>query len=59
MALRPKGLKTEEAVSTIRGKVGTKITITISGSDDKPRDITMTPETIKVPTVVWKMLTNP
>ena len=53
------GLSTEEAVSTIRGKVGTKITITISGSDDKPRDITMTRETIKVPTVVWKMLTNP
>ena len=52
------GLSTEEAVSTIRGKVGTKVTITISGSDDKPHDITFTRETIKVPTVVWKMINN-
>jgi len=52
------GLSAEEAVSIIRGKVGTKVTITISGSDDKPRDITLTRETIKVPTVVWKMINS-
>lgn len=52
------GLSAEEAVSLIRGKVGTKVTITISGSDDKPHDITMTRETIKVPTVVWKMINS-
>lgn len=50
------GLSTDEAVSTIRGKIGTKVTVTIAGSDNKPRDITMTRETIKVPTVVWKMI---
>ena len=52
------GLSAEEAVSIIRGKVGTKVTITISGSDDKPRDITMTRETIKIPTVVWRMINS-
>ena len=50
------GLSADEAVRTIRGKVGTKVTVTISGSDDKPHEVTMTRETIKVPTVVWKML---
>jgi len=52
------GLPAEEAVSLIRGKVGTKVTITISGSDDKLKDITLTRETIKVPTVVWKMINS-
>src|SRR3989344_1299331 len=32
------GLSVEEAVSTIRGKVGTKVTITLSNGDDKPHD---------------------
>ncbi len=51
------GLAAEEAVSIIRGKVGTKVTITISsGSENKIRDIIITRETIKVPTVVWKMI---
>ena len=53
------GLSAEEAVSTIRGKVGTKVTITLSSTADKVRDVTMTRETIKVPTVVWKMISNP
>ncbi len=52
------GLSADEAVSTIRGKVGTKVTITVSGSDDKPRDIILTRETIKVPTVVLKMINH-
>ena len=50
------GLSADEAVSTIRGKIGTKVTVTIAGSDNKQRDVTMTRETIKVPTVVWKMI---
>jgi len=52
------GLSAEEAVGLIRGKVGTKVTLTISGSDDKSKDITLTRETIKVPTVVWKMINS-
>src|SRR5207253_1382931 len=50
------GLAADQAVSKIRGKVGTKVTITIAGKDNKPRDVTMTRDTIKVPTVVWKTL---
>lgn len=48
------GLAADQAVSKIRGKVGTKVTITIAGSDNKPRDIILVRDTIKVPTVVWK-----
>lgn len=51
------GLSAEEAVTSIRGKVGTKVTITISSNgDNEPRDIILTRETIKVPAVVWKMI---
>jgi carboxyl-terminal processing protease len=50
------GLAADEAVSLIRGKVGTKVTVTIAGRDNKSHDVTMTRETIKVPTVVWKMI---
>ncbi len=50
------GLAADDAVSQIRGKIGTKVTVTMEGSDNKPRDITMTRETINVPTVVWKMI---
>lgn len=52
------GLAAEEAVSIIRGKVGTKVTITISKNGDTPHDVTMVRETIKIPTVVWKILSN-
>lgn len=50
------GLSADEAVSDIRGKNGTKVTVTIQTGDNKPRDITLTRTTINVPTVVWKML---
>ncbi len=50
------GMSADEAVSNIRGKVGTKVTVTIATGDNKPRDITLTRATIKVPTVVWKMI---
>lgn len=52
------GVSADEAVSKIRGKVGTKVTVTIATSTDKARDITLTRETIKVPTVVWKMINS-
>ncbi|MBP9822013.1 MAG: S41 family peptidase [Candidatus Pacebacteria bacterium] len=50
------GVPADTAVSTIRGKVGTKVTVTIVTGTDKARDIVLTRETIKVPTVVWKMI---
>src|SRR3989344_3113779 len=50
------GLSAEEAVSMIRGKIGTKVTLTISSNGSKAREVTITRETIKVPTVVWRMI---
>lgn len=50
------GTSAEEAVTKIRGKVGTKVTITFAGSDNKVRDVVLTRAIIKVPTVVWKMI---
>lgn len=50
------GLAAETAVTKIRGKVGTKVVIVIVGSDGKPREVTLTRDRIKVPTVVWKMI---
>ncbi len=50
------GTSAEEAVTKIRGKVGTKVTITFAGSDNKVRDVILTRAIIKVPTVVWKMI---
>lgn len=44
----------DEAVNLIRGKPGTKVTLTISNGDTKP--IELTRETIKIPAVEWKML---
>lgn len=44
----------DEAVNLIRGKPGTKVTLTISNGDTKP--IELTRETIKIPTVEWQML---
>ena len=48
------GVAADEAVTQIRGKIGTKVTVTIQTGTATPRDITMTRDTIKVPTVVWK-----
>jgi carboxyl-terminal processing protease len=45
-----------EAVQKIRGTVGTKVTLTIlSEGDSKSHDITLTRETINVPTVKWSI----
>ncbi|MBI2122675.1 MAG: PDZ domain-containing protein, partial [Armatimonadetes bacterium] len=45
-------LSIESAVSLIRGRPGTQVTITITREGlAKPRDITLTRENIKIPTV--------
>ena len=46
----------EEAVNTIRGKKGTKVTLTVSSNGGAPRDISMIRDTIKIPSVKWKMI---
>lgn len=52
-----KGLSLQDAVEKIRGKSGTKITLSIlSKGDSKPRDITLTRERIQVHSVKSRML---
>jgi len=54
------GMSLEEAVTLIRGRPGTRVTLTIAPPDDgDTRDITLTREIIKVPAVDWKMLESP
>ncbi|HVZ10942.1 MAG TPA: S41 family peptidase [Candidatus Paceibacterota bacterium] len=50
------GMAVDEAVNTIRGKIGTKVTLTILSADGKSRDVTITRDAIKVPAVDWKMI---
>jgi carboxyl-terminal processing protease len=50
------GLSSDEAVSMIRGEVGTKVTISIYRADTKEnKDITITRDTIKIPTLDTKI----
>jgi len=50
------GLGVNEAVKIIRGEIGTKVTLAISRNGwSDPRDFTITRETIKVPTLDFKM----
>ncbi|MEX2091014.1 MAG: S41 family peptidase [Candidatus Paceibacterota bacterium] len=44
----------EEAVNSIRGKRGTKVVLTIQNSETK--DIELIRDTIKVPTIEWKLI---
>src|SRR3989344_7252991 len=54
------GMLLEEAVTLIRGRPGTRVTLTIAPPDNgDTRDITLTREIIKVPAVDWKMLESP
>ncbi len=46
----------EEAVNLIRGKTGTKVTLTIQTETKPTRDIGLIRENIKVPTVDWKLI---
>lgn len=50
------GLSIDYAVSLIRGKKGTKLTLTIlKNGDEAPRDIEIIREEIKVKSVTWEM----
>lgn len=50
-------LSIEEAVNLIRGKVGTKVVLTIQ--NDITRDVELIRAVIKIPTIEWKMVDNP
>jgi len=50
----PSGLSLEEAVSRIRGKAGTDVTLTIIRNNGNPYDIKITRANITVPSVTWK-----
>lgn len=47
----------EEAINLIRGKKGTKVVLTISpNSGDNTKDIQLTREIIKIPTIEWQLI---
>ncbi len=48
----------EAAVDLIRGKIGTKVVLTISSAGNKTRDVPLIRDTIKVPSVKWKLLAD-
>lgn len=51
------GMSVDQAVSLIRGKVGTKVTLTIApAGNNTTHDVTLTRETIKVPSIEWKIV---
>lgn len=50
----PSGLTLDEAVSKIRGKAGTKVTLTIVRGNGAPFDVTITRANITVASVTWK-----
>jgi len=50
------GMTTEEAVSLIRGKKGTQVTLTISRKDfAEPKKFTITRDIIQIPIISWGM----
>jgi len=53
------GMTTEEAVSLIRGKKGTQVTLTISRQDfNQPKNFTITRDVIEVPVTSWEIRNN-
>ena len=50
----PSGLSLEEAVSKIRGKAGTEVTLNIMRDNDTPFDVKITRANISVPSVSYK-----
>ena len=52
-------IKVDDAVNLIRGEIGTKVTLTILRSGlDVIKEITITRQTIQIPTIDYKMLEN-
>lgn len=52
------GYTLDEAVAKIRGKEGTKVTLTVVRGSQSPQDITITRDVITVPSVKWEMKDN-
>jgi carboxyl-terminal processing protease len=53
-------MTTDEAVSLIRGPKGTNVTLTIFRDGwNKQKDIIITRETIKIPSIKWSLLASP
>ncbi len=56
-SLSTEGMSMDEAVSKIRGAKGTTVTLTVfSNGDDKNKDFTITRDTIKIPSLEWKLM---
>lgn len=49
------GISTDDAVSVIRGTIGTPVTLTIGRGSEKPFDVTMVRATINLPTIKTKL----
>lgn len=52
-------LSIEEAVGLIRGKKGTKVVLTTQTETDNPRDVELVRDSIKIPTIEWKLIDVP
>ena len=53
------GMTTEEAVSLIRGKKGTQVTLTIDRKTfENPKEFALTRDVIQVPVIKWEMKNN-
>ena len=53
------GISVDEAVKLIRGEKGTKVILTIIRDEwDKPKEITIIRDVIKIPTIDWEMKDN-
>lgn len=50
------GMAIDDAVNMIRGKKGTKVTLTILNAKNESKDFVLIRDTISVPTVEWKLL---
>ncbi len=50
------GMSAEEAVTIIRGKKGTQVTLQILTKGEQPRDVTLTRDTIEIPSVEYSVV---
>jgi len=49
------GMPLNDVASRLRGKIGSNVTITIQRNGQKPFDLTLTRETVDVPSVKWRL----